>query len=96
MKIVKYTDGRGGDSKTLTPDIFERDDWWLTELALLKDFKLRFNETVYIVYMYCLKISLLKSNGGAKGLYSGASQFLILGGTVISQLLRIVSLTKEM
>ena len=49
-----------------------------------------------LLYWSSLKISLLKSNGGAKGLYSGASQFLTLGGTVISQLLRIVSMTKEM
>ena len=50
----------------------------------------------FSVILSSLKISLLKSNGGAKGLYSGASQFLTLGGTVISQLLRIVSMTKEM
>ena len=54
-----------------------------------------FGRDLYVV-LSSLKISLLKSNGGAKGLYSGASQFLTLGGTVISQLLRIVSMTKEM
>ena len=42
-----------------------------------------------------LKISLLKSNGDAKGLNSGGSWFLTLGGMVISQPLRMVSMTKE-